>query len=277
MSLKMANWKKPTKEMKENISTCFKKMWKDPEYRKKMSQRKGFLGKTHTKESNEKNRISHLGRHHTKEAIRKISEANKGKNNSMFGKTHSEQAREKIRLSKLGKKAPKVSETRKRLFAEGNLKVNFKGKHHTEETKKRIGLNNHKLWEDPNSIYNSKEWRENHTIVSLKGLIKRPTSYEKKISELCIDNNLPFIYNGNGTFLIGYKNPDFINEKDKVAIEVYNDYFKIRDFGSCEEYEKQRGDYFAKRGWRTIFIRNNEINPENWKEICLNKIKESIR
>lgn len=106
----------------------------------------------------------------------------------------------------------------------------------------------------------------------MNGLIKRPTSYEQKISELCIKNNLPFIYTGNGTFLIGHKNPDFVNEKDKLAIEVYYDYFKIRDFGSCEEYEKQRAEYFAKYGYRTIFIRSEEIMDKNWESVCLNKI-----
>ena len=107
---------------------------------------------------------------------------------------------------------------------------------------------------------------------AIKGLIKRPTSYEKKISELCIENNLPFIYTGDGTFLIGYKNPDFINEKQKIAVEVYYSYFKIRDFDSCENYEKQRSEYFAKYGYRTIFIRTEEINDKNWKEVCLRKL-----
>ena len=102
---------------------------------------------------------------------------------------------------------------------------------------------------------------------------KRPTSYEKKISELCIENSLPFIYTGNGTFLIGYKNPDFVNKEDKIAIEVYHKYFKERDFGSCENYEKKRSEYFTKYGYKTIFIREEEIMDKNWEEICLNKIK----
>jgi hypothetical protein len=106
----------------------------------------------------------------------------------------------------------------------------------------------------------------------LKGLIKRPTSYEKMISDLCIENNLSFIYVGDGTFLIGHKNPDFINKNERIVIEVYNDYFKIRDFGSCEGYEKQRREYFAKYGYKTVFINKAIMTSKNWKKLCLNKI-----
>jgi len=104
----------------------------------------------------------------------------------------------------------------------------------------------------------------------------RPTSFEQKISNLCINNNLPFIYTGNGSFLIGYKNPDFVNIQNKIVIEVYYDYFKIQGFGSCEEYEKQRSEHFAKYGWKTIFIRTNEILNKNWDTLCMNKINKYI-
>ena len=145
------------------------------------------------------------------------------------------------------------------------LKENHKGmlgKVHSEKTKRVMS-------ELKKGIPHSQE----HIQNILKALYKRPTSYEKKISNLLIEYNLPFIYCGNGTFLIGHKNPDFVNKKDKIVIEVYCDYFKERDFGSCEEYEKQRRDYFAKYGWKTIFIRKKHIESKNWKNVCLNKIK----
>ena len=44
----------------------------------------------------------------------------------------------------------------------------------------------------------------------LKGLIKRPTSWEKIIIDLCEKYNLPFRYVGNGQVIINYGNPDFI-------------------------------------------------------------------
>lgn len=118
---------------------------------------------------------------------------------------------------------------------------------------------------------------DKHIMAVINGLMKRPSSYEKKISELCIEKGLPFIYTGNGTFLIGHKNPDFVNKEKRIAIEVYHNYFKIREFGSCEEYEKQRSEYFAKYGYNTIFIRTEEIEDKNWKELCSNKIQDRLK
>ena len=215
-----------------------------------------------------------LGKKQSKEAKQKISENSGMKNDKeirekvgktlkrlyregklihpMKGKTHSK------------KSTTKMSKTKKRLIKEKKLKLKTipKGQTYDEFYGKERAI------EIKNKIFSAKN-RES----MLKGLLKRPTSYEQKISDLCIKSNIPFIYTGNGTFLIGHKNPDFINEKKKIAIEVYHNYFKIRDFGSCENYEKQRSEYFAKYGWDVIFIRTEEIEDKNWKEVCLNKIK----
>jgi hypothetical protein len=134
---------------------------------------------------------------------------------------------------------------------------------HTEEWKQKA----RDRWKNP-------EFAKRLIENCVKALEKRPTSYEKKISDLCIEKNLPFIYTGNGTFLIGNKNPDFVNKEKKIAIEVYHNYWKIRDYGSCENYEKVRSMYFYKYGYKTIFIRTEEMEDKNWKDICLNKIKE---
>ena len=125
-------------------------------------------------------------------------------------------------------------------------------------------------WDDP-------WYKEKHIKDLLQGTIKKPSSYEKKISDLCIENNLPFIYTGNGTFLIGSKNPDFINKEKRIAIEVFNNYHKIQEYGSVENYIKVRGKYFAQYGYNTIFIREEEITHKNWENICLNKIQEGLR
>jgi len=199
----------------------------------------------------------------------------KGVLNSMFGKPSpmrgkhiSNKIKEILREKNLGDKNPAFGkywpEERKKKLANKLINIPLTISH-----KKSISIALKKKWKD-------EDYANKVIQNSLKGLIKRPTSYEKKISDLCIEYNLPFIYTGNGTFLIGHKNPDFINEEKKIAIEVYNDYFKIRDFGSCKKYEKQRSEYFAKYGYKTLFIRNNSINSVNWKDICLEKINKCI-
>lgn len=234
------------------------------------------------------------------------------------------EVREKIRLSKIGiKRSPEMkknlSETRKRLFAEGKLSITPKqrenisdsllgrkvtwgdkiskaeiGKKMSEVSKQQMKLNHWSKSEDREKVIEKiicpsmrqkqrerklKEWQDpvyrEKTIKNVLNALyhNKPTSYEKRIAELCIENNLPFIFCGNGTFLIGQKNPDFVNKKDKIAIEVFNDYFKIRNYGSVEEYIKVRSEYFAKFGYKVIFIGSKEVMNKNWEEICLNKIK----
>lgn len=120
--------------------------------------------------------------------------------------------------------------------------------------------------------WKNEEYADRVVKATLEGLKLRPTSYEKKISELCIDNDLPFIYTGNGTFLIGRKNPDFVNKENRIAIEVFYSYFKVKRYGSVENYTKQRREYFAKHGYKTIFITEKEVLSKDWEEVCLNKI-----
>lgn len=214
----------------------------------------------------------------------------------MKNKHHTEEWKANLSKRMLGKKLPKASETKKRLYREGKLKPikGMLGKHHTKANRDkfritRLGKNNpfygkhhtsknlEIIRERANEHWKDKEYSEKTLNATFKKLRERPTSYEKKISELCIENKLPFVYTGNGTFLIGFKNPDFVDKEQKIAIEVYHNFWKIRDFGSCENYEKQRSEYFTKYGWKTIFIGTEEMENENWKDICLNKIKDFVR
>jgi len=151
-------------------------------------------------------------------------------------------------------------------YLKGKTYKEYFGEDKSKKLKERIGNASKERWRDKNFA--------RKVIMSLN---QKPSSYEDKISELCIKYNLPFIYTGDGTFLIGHKNPDFINKEKRIAIEVFSDYYKIREYGSVKNYIKQREEYFAKYGYETIFITQNEILNENWERLCLNKIKESLK
>ena len=56
-----------------------------------------------------------------------------------------------------------------------------------------------------------KPWSEEIIKKIVTSLNLKPSSYEKRVSNLIHKYNLPYKYTGDGSFLIGYKNPDFIN------------------------------------------------------------------
>lgn len=123
-------------------------------------------------------------------------------------------------------------------------------------------------WEDT-------EFREKTIKNSLKGLMKRPTSFEQKIIDLINEHNLPFSYVGDGRVIINYVNPDFIgNNGNKQIIEVYYSWFKIYHLKkTIKQYERERRERFAKFGFTTLFLDENDLERDDWKYHCLNKIK----
>jgi len=192
-----------------------------------------------------------------KESEAKLGDKSKGKNNSFYGKHHIKKNRKIMSIAKkgiyLGEKSYRYNKSFEELF----------GSKEAERLRKNL------------SIIAKERWKDKEYVKKLLlKIAKKPNSYEKKISELCIKYGLPFIYTGNGTFLIGRKNPDFICKEKGLTIEVFNNHHKKVNYGSVENYMKERSEYFAQYGYKTIFIREEEVTAKNWEEICLNKINE---
>lgn len=173
-------------------------------------------------------------------------EFSKNQSNLMKNRIISEKTIEKMRTHQLGKNNT------------------FYGKTHSEENKNKHRKLVKKLWQDPSY---AKRVIEN----TLKSLLKRPTSFEHRISDLCIKHNFPFFYTGDGTFIIGHKNPDFRHKNLPIVIEVYN------NFHHPKNYEQERGEYFAKYGYKTIFINEGEVTAKNWEEVCVNKMFKKLK
>ena len=193
-------------------------------------------GKPQTEEAKEKNRLAHSG-----------------KNNSNFGKHLNEETKEKLRIANVGEKNP--------MFGKPS---SFLGRHHTEEVKEKLRL--------ANSGENSSWYGRHHTKEEIKKMFQRriPSSLEEKFQSIVDKYNLPYKYVGDGSFKIGDKSPDFINvNSKKIAIEVYAEYFKKRDYESIENYKIQRAEVFKQYGWKVIYFNEIEVNEEN----ILNKLE----
>ncbi|MFW6126438.1 MAG: hypothetical protein ACOC58_04965 [Chloroflexota bacterium] len=121
------------------------------------------------------------------------------------------------------------------------------------------------LWNNPNLSTKSQkkqaahredpEYRERHMQATLRALLKRPTSLEQRLIKFFDDHDLPFRYVGDGSLLIGYKNPDFINtDGRKLAIEVSNAFFHK----DKPNWAVERKHHFAKYGWDCIVLETDK-------------------
>jgi len=99
----------------------------------------------------------------------------------------------------------------------------------------------------------------------IAGLLKRPTTLEQHMIEFIRQHNLPYKYVGDGSLLIGFKNPDFINTNgQKIVIETANRFHHQGD------WEKERKEHFAKYGFDCIVLFADMVG-KHWKFDINNK------
>lgn len=123
--------------------------------------------------------------------------------------------------------------------------------------RKLTDIHKNKIREASIRLFKNKEYREKRLSEMLNSLIKRPTSYEKKIISVIKKYNLPYKYVGNGEFWIGSpsQNPDFVNiNGEKKLIEVGNVYHHQGDY-----VEKRKKNYL-KYGWKSFFLIQDRID-----------------
>ena len=171
------------------------------------------------------------------------------------GYKQTEEHIEKVRLAHLGKKHPMT-------WIHPLL-----GKRHSSGTKRKIAET---MMGNTNASGNK---GKTITKDQLKKMLRRhiPTSLEEKFQSIVDKYNLPYKYVGDGSFIIGRYNPDFINtNSEKIAVEVYARYYKKRNNISIEDWKIQRSNIFRQYGWQIMYFNEIEVNEEN----ILNKLNE---
>ena len=91
----------------------------------------------------------------------------------------------------------------------------------------------------------------------------RPTKPEKRLKKL-LNRLFPgeYKYVGNGSLLVGFKNPDFVNVNGrKKIIEMFGDYWhsKEKTGRTNKQEENQRIKHFAKYGYETLVVWENQL------------------
>lgn len=246
-----------------------KELWKNPKYREHMSEiHKGQVAwnKGLTKQTDE--RVAKYAEAISKatkgripwnknvpcsvEHKEKLSEAHKGKTTWIKDKYHTEETKEKMRNLWTDERKKK-----QRLKMSGKNNPHY-GNHLSEKHRKKIGKALKNL---PKEFFK-------------KCLRRRiPTSLEEKFLNIVKRYSLPYKYVGNGKFFIERFNPDFINtNNEKIAIEVYARYYKLRNSISIEEWKKERSKVFAKYGWKIYYFNEIEVNEDNILKILRERV-----
>lgn len=181
---------------------------------------------------------------------------NKGKEGLQIawnkGRSWSEQTREKMSWAKKGIHISPATE-----FKKGHLSWNtgIKTGPMSEECKKKISQakkgkrpKNYDMLRSPEMVK--------------KALTRRiPTSLEEAFQKIIDKHNLPYKYVGDGSFMLGHYNPDFINtNSEKIAVEVYARYYKQRDGRNIEQWKITRRETFKEYGWDIVFFDETEVN-----------------
>jgi len=95
-----------------------------------------------------------------------------------------------------------------------------------------------------------------------------PNKEEKKIITFLARNNLPFRYVGDGSFLIGGKNPDFICEESKKVIEFFGELWHP------PSHRRKRVEFFASYGWDCFVIWGKDMSSVEKRKILLQRLLE---
>lgn len=126
------------------------------------------------------------------------------------------------------------------------------GRKFSEEAKRKMA----DLWRDEEYVQ--------HVIA---GFHRKPTEPEQKIISVCRENNFPFNYCGDGSFMVDILNPDFIStDGSKKIIEVFGRAFHDPDVSFFKvSWHRQywgRKAYLSQLGYDCLIIWDDELRNE---------------
>jgi hypothetical protein len=145
------------------------------------------------------------------------------------------------------------------------------------------------MWDDPKSYVNSQEYRKilsdgvkNSYTDELRDIRKkdltrrllskdmhRTMSSSERELLLILDNNFPnqWMYVGDYSFFVAnsgkIRNPDFKHVKFNKVIEVFCLYFKIKIYGSVDEYKRITSLHYNEKGYDVLYVTDKEVKQND--------------
>jgi len=112
------------------------------------------------------------------------------------------------------------------------------------ERKKTLKEASKRNWDNPEFV-----WKVMHRRDMSGG--------EQVLLGILESNEFPYAFTGNGAYMVGRKNPDFVRISKDAVIELWGDYFhKGQD-------PQERISFFAKHGYKCLVIWASELVHSN--------------
>lgn len=190
--------------------------------------------------------------------------------NPFKGQKHAPESLCKQSLIKTGKVYP--DHVNKKKGRSGGLN-GFYGMQHSDTTKAILSASATARFADPaerqknsdimKTLWANPQYHQEHLQYSIAALNMRPTSIERKVDE-ALQAHVPgrWIYCGDGKTFIAGKVPDFLAPKRKMLIEACGMHWHT------PEEINAKVTHYAKSGYRTLVLWENEINSMSLREIA---------
>lgn len=267
-------WRNPEyrRKQQKSHSEASKKMWQDPKYRERMIEVKKEMWK------------DEAYREHMSEALKKYASENREKRSEITKNTWKDPEIRRRRISGVSKalKGSKIHaqltrERNKRKWQDANyrkhMSVAHKARWQDPEFREKTGVAISKAlknkWATDENMEPFREklsqlmkdrFSDDKTVVVYVTRMRakchvRPNKAEVKLQKI-LDRKFPgqYQYVGDWKLIIGRKNPDFINLRDNKIIELFGRYWHQ------ENDTEKRIAYFAERGFQTLIIWEDELN-----------------
>jgi len=186
---------------------------------------------------------NNLGNTASEETRVKMSVAHRGERNAFFGRTHTAETRERIRQSRIGKPTTAGREA----SAETRQRISEAGKGISRKSATR-GATYKAMWNNP-------EWAARRVRRIAEGRQRKPNKAEIALCDV-LEDFAPgnWRYVGDGSFLIGRLNPDFVNVNGKKqVIELFGEYWHK------PEDEHKRARIFGEYGFAMLVVWQTEL------------------
>ena len=124
-------------------------------------------------------------------------------------------------------------------------------------------------------------WLEKYNIPrrnNIQASRIKPTEPELRLTEIIERHDLPFEYVGDGKVILEGLCPDFINVNgEKQVIEVFGDYWHTGAVKNWRQFEGGRIHHYAKFGFKTLILWENELENERAVVKKIKKFNQSLK